>query len=106
MNVEAVAHRIVVKPDPIETEREVKGTQSKLIIVQDEKVTRNSQVTGVIVQIGEDAWKAFKPTTEHAGLKIGDRVYFARYAGKWIIDPETNDEYLVLNDEDIVAKCR
>jgi len=58
----------------------------------------NAQVTGVITQIGEDAYAAFKPKTEYAGLKVGDRVAYAKYAGKWI-----SDDVLVLCDEDVVA---
>jgi co-chaperonin GroES (HSP10) len=26
---------------------------------------------------------------QFAGLKVGDRVFYAKYAGKWIADPET-----------------
>jgi len=90
----SVAHRITVKPDPIE-----ERTKSGLIIAQDKRMAMNAQVTGVITDIGEDAWAAFKTKREFAGLKVGDRVAYAKYAGKWI-----NDETLVLCDEDIVAK--
>jgi co-chaperonin GroES (HSP10) len=35
---------------------------------------------------------------------VGDTVFYAKYAGKWIRDPETDEEFLIVNDEDIVAK--
>lgn len=90
----AVAHRIIVKPDPIEEK-----TKGGIIIAQDKRIAMNAQVTGVIKEIGEDAYAAFNPKTVFAGLKVGDRVAYAKYAGKWI-----DDETLVLVDEDIVAK--
>lgn len=89
----AVAHRITVKPDEVEEK-----TKGGIIIAQDKRMAMNNQVTGVITDIGEDAYAAFKPKREFAGLKVGDRVAYAKYAGKWI-----NNETLVLIDEDIVA---
>ena len=89
-----VSHRIIVRPDPVE-----KKTKSGLILALDERLERGANVFGTIIAIGEDAWKAFNPTHPFAGLKVGDRVSYPRYAGKWI-----DDETLVLVDEDIVAK--
>mgnify|MGYP006268473143 CR=1 FL=1 len=98
--IKAVAFRIVVRPDPIETK-----TKSGIVLATDEKQEVRATVSGTIVDIGEDAWKAFKTTSEFAGLKVGDHVVYARYAGKWVKDPETHEEFLVMNDEDIICKC-
>lgn len=89
-----IGHRILVKPDEV-----VKKTASGILIASDEKLERNAQVFGTIIEIGEDAWVAYKPKSEFAGLKVGDRVAYAKYAGKWLADNS-----LVLNDDDIVAK--
>jgi chaperonin GroES len=94
-----VGHRIIVKPDPVKEK-----TESGLFLAVDKKMEQNAQVAGTIVSIGPDAWAAFRPSIPFAGLKIGDRVYYAKYAGKWIENPETKENLLVLNDEDIVAK--
>lgn len=94
-----VGHRIIVKPDPVKEK-----TESGLFLAVDKKMELNAQVTGTIVAIGPDAWVAFKPSQPHAGLKVGDRVYYAKYAGKWIENKETKENLLVLNDEDVVAK--
>lgn len=91
---EPVAHRIIVKPDPVE-----KKTKSGLILAVDEKLERGANVFGTITYIGEDAWEAFKTKRKFAGLEVGDRVAYPRYAGKWI-----DEQTLVLVDEDIVAK--
>jgi len=94
MTWQPVSHRIIVKPDPV-----VETTKGGIILATDKKLEQNAQVFGTIVAIGEDAWKAFNPFRPRAGLEVGDRVAYAKYAGKWI-----SDDVLVLNDEDVVAK--
>ena len=107
MALKAVAFRVLLKVKEVEKEKEIKtdsGLVVKLAMAVDEKLERQAYTEGTIVDIGEDAYAAFKPTTQYAGLKVGDRVYFAKYAGKWIDDPDTKESFLVVNDEDIVAK--
>ena len=99
MTLKAVGFCVIVFPDIVEEK-----TKSGLIMAIDKKMEQNAQVTGIIVDIGEDAFAAFKPKTPFAGLKIGDRVWYAKYAGKWIKDVENDREVLVIRDEDIVVK--
>lgn len=99
MKLKAVSFRVVVKPDEVQEK-----SKGGIVLAVDKKLERNAQVTGVIVDIGEDVYAAFKPMSQHAGLKVGDRVFYAKYAGKWIENPDTGENLLVLNDEDIVAK--
>jgi co-chaperonin GroES (HSP10) len=37
------------------------------------------------------------------GAKVGDTVGFAKFGGKFVTDPESKEELLVLNDEDIIC---
>ena len=56
---------------------------------------------GVVLMIGESAWfdKPIKPD-----IKVGDSVFYAKYGAKTIADPDNQDEYFILlNDEDILA---
>ena len=122
MAIKAIAFRIVVKPDAIEDEtinfggqevpvKKVEGhwqTPSGVVVdhIVDEKLEMGACVTGIILDIGEDAWAAYKPKTIYAGLQVGDHIAFAKYAGKWVPDPETKEEVLVLNDEDVVCKVK
>jgi co-chaperonin GroES (HSP10) len=99
MTVKAVGFRIIVKPDEIKKE-----TASGIVLALDERAEKGARITGTIVHIGEIAWAAYKPVSMYAGLQVGDKVFFAKYAGKLIIDPTDKAEYVVLNDEDIVAK--
>jgi len=94
-----VSFRVIIKPEEIE-----KTTDSGIVLAIDERQEKNAQVVGTVIDIGEDAYANFKPKTEFAGLKVGDKVYYARYAGKGIKDLKTLEEFLVVNDEDIVAK--
>lgn len=93
-----VAFRVVIRPDPIK-----KQTASGIQIVVDEEVEENGTVSGTIISLGPDTYTAFKTKLPAGGLLPGVRVSYARYAGKWVIDPETKEKLLVVNDEDIVA---
>jgi co-chaperonin GroES (HSP10) len=97
--LKAIAFRIIVRPDPVETK-----TKSGIVLQVNEDQYAGATTIGEIVEIGEDAWKAFNPRSAHAGLEVGDRVYYAKYAGKWVTDEDTNKRLLVINDEDVVCK--
>lgn len=100
--LKAVGYKILVKPDDIEREHEIEGTNLKLQIVQDERMAKASQVSGILVDVGPYAWKAFdKDFTGEPWAKVGDKVYYSKYAGKVITDPDTEEELLIMTDEDI-----
>ena len=101
MALEAIAFRIIVKPDEVE-----KQTKSGIVLAVDESQEKGAVTRGTIVSIGEDAWAAYKTTSKFAGLKVGDEVFYARYAGKRIKETDDGEEFLVLNDEDIVCKVK
>lgn len=103
MALKAIAFRIIVKPQ--EVEKEVR-TASGIVVasLDSEKDKKAATTRGTIVGIGEDAWAAYKPKTPFAGLKIGDEVFYAKYAGKMIKETDDGDEFIVLHDEDIVCK--
>jgi chaperonin GroES len=88
-------HRVLVKLKPVE-----KTTESGIIIP--DMTTRKEQAAteeGTIVAIGETFGKDYGATVIP---KVGDKVYFAKYAGKFIKDSDGTD-LVLLNDEDIVA---
>lgn len=99
MALKAVAFRVLIRVKPVE-----ETTKSGIVLAVDKKMEKMAYTEGTILDIGPDAWAAFKTKEEFAGLKVGDRVFFAKYAGKWIVDPETEEELLIVNDEDITAK--
>ena len=108
LNIRAVGHRVVVKPDP------VKKSQGGIILAVDHTLEQGATTTGTVLQVGPDAFYDYRP--EHVPVshwerwvKEGDRVVYAKYAGRFI-DTEEKDEQgdviyvVVMNDVDIFAK--
>lgn len=98
-----IGHRIIVKPEEIK-----KKTESGLLIEygSNELLEKGARIRGSVVAIGPTAWREFnlRSGVEHFNwVEIGDTVYYAKYAGKSIKDPDTGEEFVVLNDEDVVV---
>ncbi len=118
--LKAIAFRIIIKPDPTAGQTVTFGGQEidikkidghwvtpngiEVDHLVDEKQELGATVTGTIVDIGPDAWASYKPSKPFADLVIGDHVYYAKYAGKWVTDFETGEDFLVVNDDDIVCR--
>jgi co-chaperonin GroES (HSP10) len=98
--IKAVGFRVIVRPRPVEEVR------NGIILAVDKGMEERAQVLGTIVDIGEDFASAFAPKSPFWGLSVGDNVFYAKYAGKWVTDPDTQEQLLIMNDEDIVAVVR
>ena len=101
-------HRVMVKPDPPKEQVRLSEELKKINfeIGMDSDTERREQVgtqIGTVVGIGHTAWQAFDKSSPDwkPWCGVGDRVIFARYAGKLVSDPVTEEEFMVLNDEDI-----
>lgn len=86
-------YRLIVRPDELETQ-----TAAGILIVTDEKLEKAGQMRGTLVSVGSRCWEGTDPYAQ-----IGDWVLYSRYAGKNLEDPETREQYVILNDEDILA---
>lgn len=92
-------HRVLIRFDKAGLE-----TDWGFQVVADKKMEDAAMISGTIVAIGDQAWKAFGPNfTGEPWAKVGDRVYFAQYSGKIVKDPDTEEEFKLMNDEDITA---
>lgn len=93
--------RVIVRPDEFDHADPVyKAAKAAGIVIQRDKREQQAVVKGTVVSIGELAFKA--PVGDGtAWVKVGDRVYYAKFSGKEIVDPETKEELLLLNDEDL-----
>jgi len=108
--------RVLVLPDVIE-----EVTPGGIIIPPaDRDRHQHSQMAGILVAIGDDAWKHSITTVERLidgqmktverrttgyskrFAKVGDRVCFARYNGQ-LFDGDDNKQYRLMNDEDITG---
>jgi len=95
--IKPAGHRVLLKADPIETVS--KGGIIVVASTEEEKLERAAQTNGTLVQTGQAAWEDYNAPW----ASVGDRVSYIRHAGKWINDPVTGEEYVILNDIDILA---
>lgn len=97
-------HRILVEQEQYEEHDEVfkRARAAGIEISKDPKTRYQESVDiGIVLQVGPTAWKDFGDSPWAA---VGDKVYFAKHAGKQVEDPENKDKhYVILNDEDVVA---
>ena len=91
-------YRILVKPEQVETK-----TASGIVLALNEKREQAAAEKGTVIRVGEMAFKDYGGTPEH--LKVGDTVFFAKYAGKFVKDTDEQD-YVLLNDDDIIGIIR
>ena len=91
-------YRVLVKPDPIERETEsgivlsIEGTAA-------DNMERSGQQYGTVVGIGNTCWHEMgDPWAE-----IGDRILYSKHAGRLIYDKDTEEEFYIMNDTDILA---
>lgn len=110
--LEPAGHRVLVRPDLIEeTDEVMKAAKAAGIEVvqneRDKKAREATQQWGTLVAIGKTAWLAYDRDPETGDpimwAEVGDRVAYAKYGGSFIEDPDTEERYVVLNDEDIKA---
>lgn len=95
--IKPAGHRILVRMDEVET-----TTKSGLIHLPESAKDRQeaAQTTGTLIAVGPNAWTC---EGEKPWATPGDRVYFAKYVGALVIDPETGVKYHLMNDEDIMG---
>ncbi len=93
--INILLHHVLVKLDEPETK-----TASGIILAVDEKKERKAVEYGTVVKVGPTAFLDYgrDPTI----LKEGDRISFARYSGKSIVDSD-GTEYVLLNDNDVLV---
>jgi len=90
-------YRILVKPDALE--QVSKG--GIVYAYTDERVEKAALQTGRVAGIGNTAWQgeAFGAPWCH----VGDHILFSKHAGRFIIDPTDDAEYLIMNDTDVLC---
>jgi len=97
-------HRIIVKQHKLEeTNKEYRKARDIGIIIPEHEDNKRAQAgvdKGIVISIGPTAYRDFNTEVP---IKVGDTVAFARFSGKMIADPKDEEEYVALNDEDIVA---
>lgn len=94
-----VGYSILVKPD--EAGDTLKSETIAIPTTVSDK-WRIAVDTGVLVDIGQTAWKGMQGSSK-PWAKVGDRVVFQQYGGRKWQDPDTKEEYLILMDKDVLG---
>ena len=90
-----ILHRLLVSPEQVETK-----TASGIVLAIDEKREQAAAECGDVVAIGSTCFKDYGG--DHTTVKVGDKVYYAKYAGKEVKDTD-GTKYVLLNDEDVIG---
>jgi len=90
MQGKVTGHYVAITPDDVE-----KVSEGGIVLAANYNEDHASRelaatTTGTIIDIGPDAWIAFKSSEPWA--KVGDRVSYIRHTGKEIIDLENLDD--------------
>lgn len=102
--IEPVGYRVMVKPDDVEL-----TTPGGIVLALDENIEKHAQVHGTVVAYGSQAWLATQldengTSVGEPWVNVGDRVLYSKYGGKTVIDPANGEEFVMLNDVDILAR--
>lgn len=106
--IKPMSYRVLVKPDALDEDPTFKRAKAAGIALPEHeglKIEQMKMDTGVVISLGPTAFKAYAAEAgadvEDVAPKVGQRVGFAKYAGKFQKDPADQVEYLLLADEDI-----
>jgi len=101
MTITVTGCRILVKPFKIQEHDKVFESAKKAGIILTEVSERKEQINvdkGTVLQIGS------KCHGDYVGqLAVGDTIAYAKFGGKFIQEPGSEEVFLVINDEDVVA---
>ena len=95
LSISPKGNRIIIEQDKLE-----EVTESGIILQRSNEAGEQAGIIrGTVLAIGDACWDQWPSPW----AKVGDVVYFAKYAGKNVPDPVTEEIYLVMNDIDIIA---
>lgn len=99
-------HRILVKPESVFTTDDVyKAAMEAGIEIPMDDMTRRreeaGQTIGILAAIGMNAWKGFDGGK--AWSEVGDKVLYSKHGGEFVQDPETDEVFVVMNDNDVLC---
>ena len=67
----------------------------------DDKLEQTGNQFGTVIGVGHTCWKGGPDETPWC--KVGDMICYSKHAGRFIYDPETEDPYLIINDDDVIC---
>lgn len=101
MTITVTGCRLLVKPFKVQEHDKVFEAARRAGIHIPELSERKEQANvdkGTVLQIGSKCHEDYV-----GGLKEGDVIGFAKFGGKFIQDPGSDEIFLIINDEDLVC---
>jgi chaperonin GroES len=92
--IEPLADRVVIKPAEAESQR-----PSGIYVAE---TAKEKPQKGTIIAVGPGKWEDGK--LQPMGVKVGDTVLFAKYAGTEI--RLNDDDVLIMSEKDVLAKVQ
>ena len=99
--IEPLGHRLLIRPDVDEVAKRATAAGFVLADHEDRKREQAGMDKGTVLSLGSTAFKDFG---SQPWCNAGDYIAYARHAGKWVKDPETGEDLLIINDEDVVCR--
>lgn len=95
LSITPKGNRVIIEQVKLE-----ETTDSGIILKRENEAAEQAGIIkGTVVALGESCWDSWP----EPWAKVGDEVYFAKFAGKQIPDPVNEEMYLIMMDEDIIA---
>ena len=101
MTIIVTGCRLLVKPFKLQEHDKVFDSAKKAGIFLLETAERKEQINvdkGTVLQIGSKCHEDYV-----GNLAVGDTIAYAKFGGKFIQEPGSEEVFLVINDEDVVA---
>lgn len=108
--IRPVGHKILIAPLEWKVETDWGFQVTSHADSESAKVEKAGRMIGVLTAKGPQAWKAFAAMLKDEDGNVladwaeeGDTVMYSRFSGKEIYDPDTGQEFYLINDEDVLA---
>lgn len=97
-------HYVIVKQEKLaDVDPTYQRAKAAGLLIADHDDNKRAQAgvdKGTVISLGPTAYRDYNVDPP---IKPGDFVAFAKFSGKVITDPEDNQDYVLLNDQDIVC---
>jgi co-chaperonin GroES (HSP10) len=100
MTIKVPGCRILVKPLKEEEVDEVvrRAKALGITVAADERKQKINMDKGIVLEIGPACDKDYT-----AGMEVGDTIGFTKFGGKFVREPNKEEDFLIINDEDVVC---
>ena len=101
MTIIVTGCRLLVKPFKLQEHDKVFDSAKKAGIFLLETAERKEQINvdkGTVLQIGSKCHEDYV-----GSLSVGDTIAYAKFGGKFIQEPGSEEVFLIINDEDLLC---